>query len=41
METGIGVPPAKTHAFVASPITEAGGMTVTVMGAASFHETGS
>ena len=41
METGIGVPLAKTHAFVAPPITEAGGTTVTVMGAASFQETGS
>ena len=41
METGIGVPLAKTHAFVASPITEAGGTTVTVMGAESFQETGS
>ena len=41
METGIGVPSSKTHAPVASPITEAGGTTVTVMGEASFQETGS
>lgn len=41
METGIGVPLEKTHAFVASPTTVAGGMTATVMGEASFQETGS
>ena len=41
METAIGVPLAKTHAAVVSPITEDGGTTATVMGAASFQETGS
>ena len=38
---GIGVPSSKTHAAVVSPITEDGGTTVTVMGEASFQETGS